>query len=276
MRLGIVLVCIVGGTVANMMNVIEHTKVAPAECKYGCASWDGTDLLWLGGKVPADAANHCAQPGAAVNSHKSGAWCYCSNKTAVTAGDSSISNKAFTYEKVGSGSSDPTAGEWLSFNAQNAVLYAKSAPEGSKGVWEMIPIDDDPNVMTFYIQNLWNCPTERRCGQWLSFSGTDIELYPRSSTTDKVPWKLVLVTGTTDTYHLQNLWEGVHEKRYGMWAGLASETGTENQKLILVPRNSTTTRATFKLHETKAPPLPLTFLYCTSGSGVPEQVIQRL
>lgn len=192
---------------ADMMDVIEKTKIAPAGCKNGCAPWsEYPATLWHAGKVPADAANHCAQPGRAVNDQEYGSWCYCSNTTTdeSTASDSPLSNKAFNFINQGNGSSDPSFGESISFTGQNVELYDKSATE--QGVWYMIPIDDDPHVMTFYISNLWRCPSERRCGQWFSFTGDAMVLDPRGDTTDKVPWKLVLVNGTADTYHLQNLW----------------------------------------------------------------------
>jgi hypothetical protein len=184
-----VVLIFIGGALGNMMNVIEHTKLPPAECKDGCKSWDGTDALWLGGKVPADAANHCAQPGAVVNDHRNGAWCMCANKTlGGAAGDGPLTDKAFRFEKVASGPSDPTAGEWLSFDGQNAVLYAKDVANSSIGIWYLIPIDDDPKVMSFYIQNRWNCPSERRCGEWLGFTGNNMILDPTSDTADKVMW----------------------------------------------------------------------------------------
>ena len=158
-----------------MIDVIEQTKVAPADCTYGCADWTGTDSLWHGGKVPSAASNYCAQPGATVNDRTLGAWCICANKTedttkagfSLASTPSSISNKAFFLENIGSAPKDPSNGEWVSFTGSNVLLYDKSEKlKGGAAPWVMLPIDDDPNVMTFYIQNVWRCPSEARCGEW--------------------------------------------------------------------------------------------------------------
>ena len=37
--------------------------------------------MWAGGKAPANAGSSCAQPGAAVNAHVYGSWCFCANTT---------------------------------------------------------------------------------------------------------------------------------------------------------------------------------------------------
>ena len=63
---------------ANTMNVIEKHKVPPAACKSGCAKWSTkATTLWAIGEIPEDAGMYCARPGAVVNSHAYGSWCYC-------------------------------------------------------------------------------------------------------------------------------------------------------------------------------------------------------
>jgi hypothetical protein len=109
-------------------------------------------------------------------------------------------------------------------------------------------------------------------GDWLGFTGTNLVLEGQSDSADKVPWKLVLVNGTNDTYHLQNLWGGVHERRYGMWAG-PSGSGMADQQMTLVAKDDLGNRGTYKFMETSAPrPAPKNWAYCSSAKGVPEQI----
>ena len=69
--------------VANMMDVLHPTMVAPAICKHGCASWRTKSASWWAeGTVPANAGSSCAQPGRAVDSATLGAWCYCAKANA--------------------------------------------------------------------------------------------------------------------------------------------------------------------------------------------------
>ena len=70
----------------NMIDVIEKLKLTPPTCLNGCDDWSNHDAsLWKDGKVPADAGSYCAQPGAVVNKHTYGAWCYCKQGSSASA-----------------------------------------------------------------------------------------------------------------------------------------------------------------------------------------------
>eukprot|EP01061_Rhynchopus_euleeides_P005569 TRINITY_DN147_c0_g1_i2.p2 TRINITY_DN147_c0_g1~~TRINITY_DN147_c0_g1_i2.p2 ORF type:complete len:710 (+),score=299.28 TRINITY_DN147_c0_g1_i2:95-2131(+) len=61
-----------------MIDVVEPLKAAPSSCAHGCDDWTNhPGTLWKDGVVPAGAGSNCAQPGAAVNDYKYGAWCFC-------------------------------------------------------------------------------------------------------------------------------------------------------------------------------------------------------
>ena len=67
---------------ADMYDVLEPTKLPAASCEDGCKAWVDVDpAVWIAGAPPPGAANHCAQPGAAVNTKRLGAWCFCANTT---------------------------------------------------------------------------------------------------------------------------------------------------------------------------------------------------
>lgn len=247
----------------NMHDVIEPHKLAPEECANGCASWDGTDALWHGGKVPDGAENHCAQPGAAVNDYIYGSWCNCAeNMSAVEGLVGSLPAVVFIENDTLEPSSQ--FGQWVSFTGTDVKLYPKQST-GDKVPWSMIPSDPgDPTAAdTYFIQNLWHGSTESRYGMWMSFAGTSLKLYPKDSTDDKVPWKLVAAhpAPQPDMYYIQNHWGGESERRYGMWVGF------EDDEMILTSNESL--RGIWRFIKTDPPKAPA---YCRSALGVPEQL----
>lgn len=68
------------GAFANMYDVIMPSYISG--CSHGCTPWTsaGQDQLWANGKVPADAASHCAMPAAQSGAHE----CDCAEKDADT------------------------------------------------------------------------------------------------------------------------------------------------------------------------------------------------
>ena len=69
---------LVGSATANMYDVIEPNKVAPAACKTGCDSWsNGHTGGWVDASQAKAAGSSCAQPGLLVDTHTNGAWCNC-------------------------------------------------------------------------------------------------------------------------------------------------------------------------------------------------------
>jgi len=88
---------------ANMMDVIEKYKAAPASCQQGCAPWSTKDAkIWANSTVPRGAGSYCAQPGAAVDTYTDGAWCYCAEDgptpppTPAPAGDHPLDGQVLT------------------------------------------------------------------------------------------------------------------------------------------------------------------------------------
>ena len=85
-----------GTTMADMYDVTNVPRAAPAICAAGCARWaalaeDGqtgvtqsaADAQWAAGKAPEGAGVECAMPGNANEESRMpssgylGAWCYC-------------------------------------------------------------------------------------------------------------------------------------------------------------------------------------------------------
>eukprot|EP01047_Picozoa_sp_COSAG01_P081071 COSAG01_NODE_16017_length_1278_cov_1.408821_2_plen_280_part_00 len=83
-------------TLSNQLDVFFGTYAPPAECVNGCARWagllaDGVNVsaaaaggFWKDGRVPSEAANMCAMPGAVVNkaggpaeTASAGPFCFC-------------------------------------------------------------------------------------------------------------------------------------------------------------------------------------------------------
>lgn len=246
----------------NMHDVIEPFKLAPSECANGCASWEGTDSLWHGGKVPEGAKNYCAQPGKAVNDYTHGSWCNCADEVEMGSTATSVPSVAFIENDTPEPSSQ--FGQWVSFTGTDVLLYSKDST-GDKVPWSMIESDPgDPTANnTYFIQNLWHGPDESRYGMWMSFTGTSLKLYAKESTGDKVPWKLVPAHPAPEPnmFYMQNMWGGASESRYGMWVGF------ENDKMILTSDESK--RGVWRFIKTDAPKAPA---YCRSAVGVPEQV----
>eukprot|EP01060_Flectonema_neradi_P004670 TRINITY_DN13049_c0_g1_i1.p1 TRINITY_DN13049_c0_g1~~TRINITY_DN13049_c0_g1_i1.p1 ORF type:complete len:686 (+),score=141.28 TRINITY_DN13049_c0_g1_i1:34-2091(+) len=78
------LIGLTGLGAANMIDVIEDYKAPPTNCVYGCDDWKNINSsYWKDGKVPTNAGNHCAQPGAVVNDYHLGAWCVCAPRNAT-------------------------------------------------------------------------------------------------------------------------------------------------------------------------------------------------
>ena len=118
----------------NMIDVIEDLKVAPATCAHGCDNWDQhATTLWKAGVVPAEAGNHCAQPGAVVNTYVQGAWCYCKPSAVVVQNTSdvvppswdSLGSGLCEVEQKQFGETAPQGFAYGTSGAVNNVLYYK-------------------------------------------------------------------------------------------------------------------------------------------------------
>ena len=263
----VVLIGFVGTVYANMYDVLEPLKLPPIECKHGCAPWSTAPAkLWKDKKVLANASNHCAQPGAAVNEHVYGSWCYCASPPlGPLRAETPIGHGTFSLENEGTGPSDPAHGMWVSFTGMDMLLYDETAnATGDAGVWQLVPVDE--NTDQFYFKNLWHGPAESRYGDWMAFSGTTMELVDSDDIANRVPWRAVPVAGAPPyTYHLQNVWHNSSgDARAGMWAGA---DGTSMQ---LTPNDGKWAhRGTYRFYPV-APPRASG--YCVSAHGVPEQI----
>ena len=76
------------------------------------------------------------------------------------------------------------------------------------------------------------------------------------------------VAGQVDTYHLQNAWHNGSDSRVGMWAG------ADGTKMILT--SDVAKRGTYRFYSQPKPPEPKPSGYCTSATGVPEQINLQL
>lgn len=127
---------------------------------------------------------------------------------------------------------DSRCGYHLSFTGRDAQLYPPGA-HTDLVPWRLRPVPGTTDE--FYMYSQWRCSQgEARCGMHLSFTGTNVELYPADNTFDLVPWKFVPVPGTTDEYYIRNRWRCRQgDTRCDMHL---SFTGTDVQ---LYPRDNT-------------------------------------
>mmetsp|Transcript_13081 Transcript_13081/g.29024 ORF Transcript_13081/g.29024 Transcript_13081/m.29024 type:complete len:569 (-) Transcript_13081:14-1720(-) len=99
MRCGLLL----GLACADMYDVVVNSRVAPTNCKSGCAKWsnlagDGckrsqgdVDKKWTKGKAPGSSGRNCAMPGKDPGTY--GDWCYCRNSNSTDWGYCLASNE---------------------------------------------------------------------------------------------------------------------------------------------------------------------------------------
>ena len=272
---------------ANMLDVIEPTKLPPPSCgAAGCASWAGTDKLWRGGKVPASAANHCAQPGAAVNSYPYGSWCTCANKSAAT-----VTGSPATCKDVGGSCvnmlqaadlkpGDKRKADWLSFTGLQALLYPPSATTG-RGIWRLVPSTECPvGALTsgcYYIENLWKGPTEQRYGDWLAFDGEDVNLVKHTDLANRAQWSIFPAVAGDGTFYLQNLWRcpaarppwAGNDTRCGWFVGSRNQSNTLQLLQNISARGAPEGAIPWRLVPATAPKAAA---YCVSAKAVPEQI----
>ena len=69
---------------------------------------------------------------------------------------------------------------------------------------------------------------------WISFTGLNLEMYPKSSLTGRVPFLLVpAANSSAGGFHMQNLWHGYSESRYGDFVSVSSA-----RDLVLIPASA--------------------------------------
>ena len=147
-----------------------------------------------------------------------------------------IRARKFDYV-TGSGSQGLIMGDpvdqHLSFHGKDVMLYPKDNVTDLTP-WEFTPVEGTEDQ--FYIRNRWKeLEKEGRVGDHLSFTGNNIELYPKDNTNDLVPWKLVPVEGKDDEFHFQNMWKEGVDKRAGTFITLASQYVTKVEKKSAYP-----------------------------------------
>jgi hypothetical protein len=102
----------------------------------------------------------------------------------------------------------------LSFGGRTANIQPKDNTNDLVD-WKFVPTG---KTNVFYVQNLWRCPGEGRCGSWLSFGGRTVTISPKSDSVNKVPWQFV-PTGQPGSYKIKNLWRCPGDKRCDMFIG---------------------------------------------------------
>lgn len=114
-------------------------------------------------------------------------------------------------------------GKALNFTGQAAKLYPKGNITDLVA-WRFISGGDSKSPNTFYLQNTWKCKErERRCGEWLSFTGYNLLLYSKDNLTGRVPWEFVQ-HGNGNKYKIKNLWRcNKGESRCGMYIGISGD-----------------------------------------------------
>lgn len=164
------------------------------------------------------------------------------------------------------------------------VLYPPSDPTSDHVPWTFYPVDSSgsnnadglgstTNVKdvvgkSVYIQERWHAGSDSRSGDWLSFTGTTVVLYPKDSTDGKVPWKIIDSGSGDGTVVLQNLWHGPTERRYGMYLGYPANA-TGKVALELVAAADVKNRGVWELLPAATPRVSG---YCLSATAVPEQI----
>lgn len=86
----------------------------------------------------------------------------------------------------------------LSWSGTNALLMPK---ENTADLvpWKFIPVPGTTDQ--FYIRNRWNCNVgDSRCNNHLSWTGSQLQLYPANNTADLVPWKVVTSAAPSDRF----------------------------------------------------------------------------
>ena len=98
-------------------------------------------------------------------------------------------------------------GQWMGFGGQNLLLEPPDATSG-RGKWKLVSTPDLGGGGVWKIENQWNCPGERRCGEMVGFGGPEgynVGLSMGHSA-EAFSWRFVPVDGSNDTYYIESRW----------------------------------------------------------------------
>ena len=260
-------------SVADMYDVVEPFKVPPSLCKSGCAEWSSLPAqaraLWRDPKSEAAAGSSCAQPGAAVNAHPMGSWCYCemgeegpappashplANQTFLLYNTYGGQDKYISFAFTAAPPAEPAAQGWMraDYPAQTDAMPLR-----------FVPVEGQDN--TYLLQNLWPGsggaaelrkfvgadPGSKGGGLWLHAWFDRAGALPVTVLPAELPSEVLLLAAgdgnAKGTY--------VSFADAGLWIR-AGYPKSEAMSLKLVPSTV----------------LPNPWDYCTSADGVPEQI----
>lgn len=235
----------------------------PTECAKGCDQWSSHGgSAWVGGKVPADAGNQCAQVGSLVNSHTLGPWCWCSST-----GPPAPPSPTHPYNSSILAMKNADTGKYVSFAYTDAPPGETGSTEWMRDQYatnaqamplRMEAVEGQPNVYKMY--NNW--PSYEN---YVSFTNTGFYLRAYYSSSDAMP--VQLESAGNGAYYLVNLYPdlkgaGKYINMEASTTWLLSGTNDKAQALKVTFENATGPGATGGG----------TFGYCTHQNAVPEQI----
>ncbi|WP_420588700.1 phosphatidylinositol-specific phospholipase C domain-containing protein [Bacterioplanoides sp.] len=98
----------------------------------------------------------------------------------------------------GCDSGDSRCNQYLEFGGSDARIG------GDLTQWEMLPADNSGSV--FFLRNKWNCDSDNRCDDWLTYSDSSTDVVINAADAEMVPWLFEPVAGKADTYYIRTRW----------------------------------------------------------------------
>ena len=234
----------------NMIDVIEKLKLPPVKCKHGCDDWTHrSSSFWKDGKVPADAGSYCAQPGAAVNSHLFGAWCYCKPE----AEDVGAPPTPPSWDNLGSGACSAAKwGKQFGTTPPKGFAYDTSAAfKDAMYYTEKVTLDQCQDLCAY---NLTNC-------DYISYVSTQQLCYVAE-------WCDKREYGAATTYHNGAQPVPPAPTQQEDWAYCVSPKGVPEQINLQVASSSSVVISFVTFEETAPTSPPVAVVNGTSYTGV--------
>eukprot|EP00756_Hemistasia_phaeocysticola_P023628 Hpha_TRINITY_DN15904_c0_g2::TRINITY_DN15904_c0_g2_i2::g.74114::m.74114 len=255
--LGAVALCTTG-VGAYMYDTFSPELAPPSACANGCDLWSNHGAsAWVGGKVPADAGNKCAQVGSLVDSHTLGPWCWCSAAAPTPPSPTHPYNNSILALK------NADTGKYVSFAYTAAPSGLAGSTEWMRDEYATNPdamplrfeaVEGQDNVYTLY--NQW--PSYEK---YVSFTWSGYYLRSWYSSSDAMP--VELQSAGNGAFYLVN--------RYSDSRGAGKYISLDSDTWLLAGTNDTAKALRVSLEVAEGPGAG-SWDYCTHRNGVPEQV----